>query len=81
VLNVIGRFKKLPNFESSHEAAYTWFLEHKELALRAHNYLRYLALGDSGSIPALTDLTREERAGLEENWMLYGDQKYWWRKK
>jgi hypothetical protein len=70
VLKVIGRYKSLPNFSVSEEPAYEWFIAHEELAARAHQYLRYLALGDSGSFPAVTKLTFDERAKLEEQQLL-----------
>lgn len=59
------------------EPAYNWVLRKSEEANRAHRVLLYLAHGDSGGIPALTDRTPEERAELEEKWLLHGDQSNW----
>ncbi|HKN76412.1 MAG TPA: hypothetical protein VJW94_14630 [Candidatus Acidoferrum sp.] len=77
VIDVISRFKTLPNIPVSSEPAYSWFVANKELATRTHQFLRYLALGDSGSIPAITASTPEELARREENFLLRGDHPNW----
>jgi hypothetical protein len=72
VKKVLSQFESLPNFAMSEAPAYRWLVEKNEAAARVHFYLRYLALGDSGSIPALTELTHEEKAQREEDWLLKG---------
>jgi hypothetical protein len=77
VRRVTEKFQTLPNFPVGGEPAYAWFIAHDELAMRAHQFLRYLALGDSGTVPPLTGLTHEEKARLEENYLLRGDRPNW----
>jgi hypothetical protein len=61
----------------ANEPAYNWLLQKSEEANRAHRVLMYLANGDSGGIPAITAKTPQERAQLEENFLLHGDKPGW----
>lgn len=72
-----NRFDRPVPISIGSEPAYDWLLRKSEEASRAHRVLLYLANGDSGSIPAITRPTSEERADREENFLLRGNQPEW----
>jgi hypothetical protein len=77
VLKAKNFFDAPTQLSIGNEPAYDWLLRKSEEANRAHRVLLYLAHGDSGGIPAITASTPEERARMEENYLLYGDQPDW----